>query len=200
MDNGLYESFKRLEAQGLKKPATAALADFIASFQSKAEIREWVADHLPELAPTRRSRIRHEIYTDLVFPILWDGFLANDPMAFYWLGMADQNLYALYGRELDWDDRLGRRDDRQFFADAHSLAPDNAQISQAYLESLIDCFGYLDHEWPSGILFSVADNDHLVVLDQISTARRLDPAGRFTVRLDQFEARVRAYVRQVQEP
>jgi hypothetical protein len=59
---------------------------FIASFRDDAEISAWVWWHLPQLRTNRHSRIRHELFERLIFPVLKRGYEAGDFESMLWLG------------------------------------------------------------------------------------------------------------------
>lgn len=90
-----YREFKELEEKGLKKQASKALRAFISSFENGQEKEEWVREYLPELQTNKHSRIRHEIFHELVFPILKAGYENNDFASTLWLGKLAQNFYQV---------------------------------------------------------------------------------------------------------
>lgn len=73
-----YQEFRECEKKGLKKQASKSLRTFIASFENSEDIDEWVWRYLPTLETNRHSRIRHEIFHELVYPVLKSGYENND--------------------------------------------------------------------------------------------------------------------------
>lgn len=87
-----YQEFREYEEKRLKKQASTALSAFISSFNNEKEKEEWVWEYLPKLETNKHSRIRHEIFHELVYPILRIGYEKNDfPVRF---GLA--NLLKIY--------------------------------------------------------------------------------------------------------
>lgn len=70
-----YNAFLEYQEKGLKKKAAACIQAFISSFESEDEIRNWVWFNLEDLVSNRHSRIRHEIFSELVYPVLKRGYL-----------------------------------------------------------------------------------------------------------------------------
>ena len=87
-----YENFKDCEEKGLRKEAANSLRAFISSFKGKDEIDKWVWEYLPDIKTNRSSRIRHEIFHKLVFPILKIGYDQKDFKCTLWLGKLAQNI------------------------------------------------------------------------------------------------------------
>ncbi|EGL55761.1 hypothetical protein MAMP_02755 [Methylophaga aminisulfidivorans MP] len=144
-----YQEFRELEEKGLKKQASKALRDFISSFENGREREEWVWEFLPTLQTNRHSRIRHEIFHELVYPILKSGYENNDFDSTLWLGKLAQNIYQAQQlhQELNWVSELS------LYSKSHELDPNNDEARLLLLKALVSWLEYSEHEWPSGILY-----------------------------------------------
>ena len=184
----VYAQFVREEDAGLKRAAKATLRTFLDTFLTDEDRRIWTQAHLPHLALNRHSRIRHELYQEAIFPVLIEGHEAGDPVSTYWLAKTFQNLCSakhLYAR-IDYSPQ------DELLKAAYAKAPDNRQIREALLESLLAIFAFLDHEWPVGILLPQppGQEDWAGLASDIALARTLDDGGKHRERLDQFEQRM----------
>jgi hypothetical protein len=144
-----YQEFRELEEKGLKKQASRALRNFISSFENGREKEEWVWEFLPTLQTNRYSRIRHEIFHELVYPALKAGYEKNDFDCTLWLGKLAQNIYQAQHlhEELNWVSELS------LYNKSHELDPNNEEARLLLLKALVSWLEYSEHEWPSGILY-----------------------------------------------
>jgi hypothetical protein len=193
MDPALYEQFTKLKKSGLKQEATAVLEAFIASFRTMDEKRQWVPGFLEQ--GDYGLRIRHELYEAVVFPVLLEGYVRRDVWSLCWLAKTIQNVYADRGlfAQIDYKGEWG------LLREAYDLSP-TEEIKQSLLSTMLNWFGYSQHEWPSGILFG-ADGASLSecekILRDVAFARTLD-SGANTDYLNEFESKVHAYQRRLQ--
>lgn len=144
-----YREFKDCEEKGLKKEASKSIRAFISSFDEKDEIEKWVWDYLPELKTNRSSRIRHEIFHELIFPVLKAGYLKGDFSCTLWLGKLIQNIYQTQ----KLDEELGGVTELGLFNKCHDLDPENEEARLLLLNSIVSWLEYSEHEWPAGILY-----------------------------------------------
>lgn len=144
-----YREFKELEEKGLKKQASKALRVFISSFENEQEKEEWVREYLPKLQTNRHSRIRHEIFYELVYPILKAGYKNNDFASTLWLGKLAQNFYQArqLHEELNWASELS------LYKKSYEIDPGNDEARLLLLKAIVSWLEYSEHEWPSGILY-----------------------------------------------
>ncbi|WP_373976030.1 hypothetical protein NT239_04460 [Chitinibacter sp. SCUT-21] len=144
-----FECFIVYEEKGLKKQATESIREFIASFQNTAEIEHWVWEYLPTLKKNNHSRIRHELFNELIYPILKTGYEKQDFQSILWLGKVVQNLYQsrkLY-KEFIQETELS------LFIKSYKINPENDEARLLLLNATIKWLKYTEHEWPSGILY-----------------------------------------------
>ena len=144
-----YKEFRKLEEKGLKKQASKALRDFISSFENEQEKEEWVWEYLPKLQKNRHTRIRHEIFHELVYPVLKAGYKNNEFSSTIWLGKLSQNIYRAQKihEELNWVSELS------LYEKSCEINPGNDEARLLLLNSLVSWLEYSEHEWPRGILY-----------------------------------------------
>ncbi|WHI46428.1 hypothetical protein ACJJIW_20810 [Microbulbifer sp. JMSA004] len=88
-----YQLFKEYKDKGLKKKSSKSIRTFISQFENDEEINSWVWECLPKLETNRHSRIRYEIFRELVCSILKCGSKNNDFSSTLWLGKLAQIIY-----------------------------------------------------------------------------------------------------------
>jgi hypothetical protein len=176
----LYAEFLQWQSLGVKANTTSALRVFIDSLSNLEAKAAWVDANLEDLIREGHRRIRHELYEEVVLPVLSERCREGQAEAKYQLATLRHNS--------------GRVDPRQLLLEAYEAVPGEPRYSQALLTDLIAEFQYLDHEWPAGILIDTRAPDvwHELFQD-INLARKLDEAGEQTDRLNLFEERVRQY-------
>ena len=187
-----YQEFKEFEEKGLKKQASKSLRSFISTFESEREIEDWVWEYLPKLETNRHSRIRHEIFHELVYPVLKNGYENNDFSSTVWLGKLAQNIYQAQQlhEELGWVTELG------LFNKSHELDPSNDEARLLLLKAMVAWLEYSEHEWPSGILYG-NDGATIEQCDEISTevqlVQQLDKEHRYNEFIKQYIKKLSEY-------
>ncbi len=145
-----YREFRDFEEKGLKKQASKSVRAFISSFQSSKDIEEWVWEYLPKIATNRHSRIRHEIFCELVFPTLRDGYKNGDFASTLWLGKLSQNLYQLQSAH----EALDGVSEIELYNRCHEIDPENDEVRLLLLKSIVSWLAYAEHEWPRAYLLA----------------------------------------------
>jgi hypothetical protein len=184
MDEQLYFRFEEEQKLGLKARAKETIVEFVASFTDFSDKRAWAQKFMSARRTT--YAIRHELYEEVIFPVLFEGYQRKDPKCLYWLARTAQNLYK--------SPRLHERIDQQLPIDllkqAYSIAPDSEEFRQGLLEALIDGLRWITHEWPAGILYEVQRPWHIEYWDlmqDLKLARELDRAASHVRELDEIE-------------
>jgi len=185
----LYEQFISLKETGRRAEAKVVLDEFIASFQSLGEKAVWVRAFLER--QEFEDKIRHEIYEELVFPVLLEGYSRKDAWSVCNLAKTSQNLYAAKSLHA----AVEFRSEFQFLAEAYELEP-TEQIRKYLLDRQIRGFHYSQHEWPAGILYGsngASLNECDEILQDVAAARTLDRENIHSLFLTEFEIKVKGY-------
>jgi hypothetical protein len=95
MNSALYEGYLASLAEGRRKDAGSMLDAFLRSFNTFEEREQWTHTFLR--THTYGERVRHEIYAEIIFPVLLTGSDRNDAWSLYWLAGTIQNLYRARG-------------------------------------------------------------------------------------------------------
>jgi hypothetical protein len=187
-----YQAYKEYEGKGLRKQASESLRAFISSFQNENEVSEWVWEYLPRLESNRHARIRHELFHELVYPVLKSGYESNDFEATLWLAKLAQNVYQSQKvhEELSWVRQL------ELFEKCHEIEPENDEARLLFLNSIVSWLEYTEHEWPAGILYG---NDGATIEQcseinkEIQRVLRLDKEHKHSAFIKQYSKKLSEY-------
>jgi len=190
MNTELYQRFKQLKSRGSKSDATEAMRQLIRSLQSfdaKKAFTDWFFTN--EFDGTK---VRHELYESILFPVLLEGYRHADPLSIKRLAETDQNLYAA---KMLWA-QLKNKSKSDLLHEYLELCPDDLSARHHLLETEIHYFRYCEHEWPAGILYghngaTMAECDE--ILQVVNAVRKLDLEERYTVYIDEFTRKVQSY-------
>jgi len=177
-------------AEGRRKDAAVMLDAFLRSFNSSAEREQWTRTYLN--THTYGARVRHEIYAELIFPVLLAGSKRNDAWSLYWLAGTCQNLYSAH-RLYALIKFKGKTD---LLKEAYAIDRTSTEVRQALLKSLLDDFAYASHEWPAGILWSMNGatlEQCNEFMSEVTLARELDRESTYASSIDEFESKVKQY-------
>ncbi len=187
-----YLKFKELEEKGIKKESSKYIREFISSFEGHNEIEAWVWEYLPNINFNRNSRIRHEIFHELVFPVLKLGYERADFKSTLWLGKLIQNIYQ--SKEIHQE--LGYVSELEIFEKCFKLEPENNEARLLFVECIISWLRYSEHEWPSGILYG-NNGATLEECKELSAAVQqvleLDKEHKFSEFIKQYNKRLTEY-------
>ncbi len=166
------------------------IKDFVATFSSITDRTTWAHWYFDNRQPS--NTIRHELYEQVIFPVLIAGYSRSDPWSLKWLERTAQNLYKA--------ERLWAQVDYKpaiYFAKKRlALCPNGADAKQTVLSHLVKQFSHAEHEWPAGILCGMngATMEHCTeILNDVELARTLDQGSEHTEFFSNFVSKVHDY-------
>ena len=194
MNQALFKQYEVAKEQGNKHLASSLISSFIETFATDEEREEWTRWYFSN-RPVVHA-IRHELFEQVIFPVLLAGYQRSDPWC---IEMLERCAQSLYRSEHLWA-QIGHQTGMQLAERLFALKPGDRHAKARVLEHLIDGFRYSEHEWPSGILCG-ADGATALQCDEIllgvHRARTLDEACVHSSFLNQFEAKVRQYIQRL---
>lgn len=188
MNIDFYHKYKHYEEKNLKKESTKYINAFISSFNDEEEIYSWVWSYLLDA----KDKTRYEIFRDLIYPTLKKGFIENDFKSILWLGHFEQHLYGI----AYIDNYFIGKNKSYFYKKCHTIDPNNKEVQNLLLETLIQRLQYSIHEWPSGILYGINGatyDECLEIESDLSLAKKLDKKQEYFSFLKDFENKLLAY-------
>ena len=190
MDEALYREFVELSATGRKTEARERLNRFLNSFESFEEKQRWTREFLKR--GEFGHRIRHEIYSEVIFPVLEHGLHEGDSECIVWLARTSQNLHD--ARELH--QRIGFLSESMLLRRAFAMRPQDGELKRLLLRRLLEWLSYCEHEWPLGILYgnngaTLAECEEIAL--EVSFGRELDSQGEHASFFDEFEIKLEHY-------
>jgi hypothetical protein len=110
-----FNEYLHYENLGIKTKAKECVIKFISSFENYREKELWTLEYLPRLVDNYKQRIkenvfnntgfypkleeklnpkiRNEIFEEIIFPVLWNGYKNKDVSLMIWLVKFNQNYY-----------------------------------------------------------------------------------------------------------
>jgi hypothetical protein len=195
MNQSLFVQYEVAKEQGNKRLAASLIASFVETFATNEEREEWTRWYFSN-RPLVHA-IRHELFEQVIFPVLLAGYQRSDPWC---IEMLERCAQSLYRSEHLWV-QIGHQTGMQLAERLLALKPDDRQTQARVLAHLIEWFRYSEHEWPAGILYG---NDGATALQcdevllEVRRARALDEACVHTPFLNQFEAKVQQYIQRLE--
>ncbi len=187
-----YHKFLSHQELGLKKKASESVRCFVDSFESEDQIESWVWSHLPELGENRSSRVRHEIFHELVYPVLKSGYLADDFNSTLWLGKLIQNIYQTpkLHEELSWVSEM------ELLRKCNTIEPEDNEARLLLLGCIVRWLEYTEHEWPSGILYGndgANEEQCIDIRNEVELVLRLDKEHKHSEFIKQYMKKLSQY-------
>lgn len=185
-----YEMFLHYINRGQRKKASEAITMFINSFAND-EKKSWVWSYLNSLDQGNLPYIRYEIFRDLVYPVLKEGYLQNDVTSTIWLAKLYANIY--YNKSIYNEVNLSSI---ELLEKCVNIDPQNNEVKKLLLTQLIQWLAYCIHDWPSGILYGhngANIEECQEIRNSISLARSLDIQQEHKAFLEDFIDKLTQY-------
>lgn len=184
MDVSLFNDFRAKLAQGRRRDAAVSLQAFIGTLDTSAK-KQAFTKWLLSQPRGRDLASRHELKTEVVQPVLLQGYATGDAWSTYWLAM------------IVVDPRLtGNKTPLDLLKQCLSGDWEPNRVRQTLLVELLRGFKYAAHEWPAGILWSAdgaTEEQCGLILNDVALARELDGDAKNSAFLSQFEDKVQRY-------
>ena len=155
-----------------------------------AEREQWTRTFLK--THTYGARVRHEIYAELIFPVLLAGSKRNDAWSLYWLAGTCQNLYSAHSLyELI---KFKRKTD--LLKDAYAIDRASTEVREALLKvcwmiSLTPAMS--GRQLYYGALNGLHPTSVSKIMSEVAFARELDREYAYALSIDEFESKVKQY-------
>jgi len=194
-----YHDFLSYQSQGLKEKATETITKFINSFENDEEKELWVLEYLPKFEPNIYGtlRLRHELFEEIVFPVLLAGYNNKNVELMLWLAKLCQNLYQ---NEKIWE-KINFKPEAVIIEECYNLDPDNEVIREKLLGLKIYQIDYHIHEWPAGILYGhngATIDECNILLDEIPLIRKLDTNKEHQEFIQDYEDKIKEYMERME--
>ncbi|QQO07666.1 hypothetical protein [Breznakiella homolactica] len=193
-----FTKYCEYESNGLRKGAKEQLRKFIESFDNFDEKESWTIEYLPSLKINMNSRIRNEIFEEIVFPVLLKGYNEKNITLMIWLVKLSQNLYQ---NQKIWE-KIDYKTDMQIIRECWEIDPRNAEIQDIYLDLEIRGIAYSIHEWPSGILIGndgATLEESKALLKEVPFLKSLDRNNKFKNVIADYEDKLKQNIQRLEK-
>ncbi|GMO65553.1 MAG: hypothetical protein Ta2A_13630 [Treponemataceae bacterium] len=188
-----FNEFLQNEKLGIKTKAKEFVNKFIQSFVNYREKELWTIEYLPKLEENGNGRIRNELFEEIIFPVLLNGYNSKNISLMIWLAKLSQNYYQ---NKRIWM-KMNYKSDTKILKECYAIEPNNTEIIDLYLELEINSINFSMHEWPSGILYGndfATEDECKKLLQEIPFIHKLDRNKKYEKYLNEYENSVKEYM------
>jgi len=186
-----YNEYLQYKNMGIRSEATKAIIKFVDSFENYAEKESWTLEYLPKLYLDCNGRVRNELFEEIVFPVLLNGYNNKKVSLMIWLAKLSDNYYQ---NEKIWKNY---KTSLEIIKECYEIDPDNEEVVDIYLKLVISVIDYSIHEWPCGILWGLdgaTKEQCRIILKQIPLYHKLDSDKKFFEYINDYENKVKEYI------
>ncbi len=189
-----FAKYELVSKQGIKPDIKRAVSEFVDGFENFEQKSEWTKRYLDEVVAAQEyvRRIRFEIYSEVIFPVLAEGAARDDVWSWLWIWRTKQNFWegeTSFAKDF-------REPEEGLLGRLSRLAPDNETVRTAHLNHIISHLDFCIHEWPAGVLYGM-DGATLEQCEElhkaVAMARKLDGRKEYEEFLADFETKLSAY-------
>jgi hypothetical protein len=188
-----FNEYLKYEQMGIKSKGKECLNSFINSFENYNEKLLWTIEYLPELKFNKNNRIRNELFEEIVFPVLLEGYNNRNIKLMIWMVKLNQNFTQ---NEKLWK-KINYVSNLSLIRECYEMEPDNTEIVDLYLEIIIEKILFRIHEWPYGILIgnTFAEKDECKkLLEEIPLLNKLDRNKKYSELIMEYESIINEYI------
>jgi hypothetical protein len=178
---------------GIKSRAKEYIDKFINSFENYMEKEQWTVEYLSKLEMDSNGRIRNELFEEIIFPVLCNGYHDKNILLMIWLVKLNQNYHQ---NHRIWK-KINYKTEIEIIKECYDLEPDNNEVTDLFLELMMNKLDFNMHEWPHYILFgnSVATKEECqILLDRIEFINKLDRNKKYSEYLHDCEDKIKNYL------
>jgi hypothetical protein len=192
-----FEEYLYYENLSIKSKTKEFIVKFINSFNGFEEKKTWTKEYLPKLKTNKHGRIRNELFENIIFPVLLNGYKNKDIFLMIWLVKLSQNYYQ---NNIIWE-KINYKTDLEIIEECYEIEPNNDDVKKIYLELQIRGIDFSIHEWPSGVLYgnNFATKDECkIILKEIKFIKKLDISKKYFKYIKDYENKVNEYIEKIE--
>ena len=216
-----FNEYLKYEQIGIKTKIKEYIQYFINSFDNYTEKELWTFEYLPQLIENSKQRdrskmfyysgffpkneineywnhyirIRNELFEEIIFPVLWNGYKNKDIKSMIWLAKLEQNY--VQNKKL-WK-IMDFKSSMEIIKECYEIDSENIEVIDIYLEKKLDWVDYSIHEWPSGILIgndgATKEDCKYLLVELIPLINKLDRNKKYTEYIKDYENKIKEYMK-----
>jgi hypothetical protein len=193
MNIDYFNEYLYYKNKGIKPKAKEYILKFINSFENYEEKESWTLENLSKLKQDSNGRLRNELFEEIIFPVLFNGYKNKNVSLMIWLVKLWQNYYQ---NKRIWE-KINYKTCLEIIKECYEIEPNNNDVIDIYLELEISWIAYSKHEWPSGILFGndgATKEECNIILEEIPLLYKLDRNKKHFEYIKDYENKVREYM------
>jgi hypothetical protein len=199
MNIEFYNEYITFSRKGIRSKARECINNFINSFDDFKEKQLWTKEYLPKLEKTRNGYIRNELFEEIIFPVLLNGYKNKNISLMIWLVKLHENYYR--NRKI-WEE-INYKTDLEIIKECYEIDGNNKEIIELYLSIEITRIIYALYESPCSILMDsngmTLEDCKKELLEEIPLIRKLDRNRKYTDFIDDYENKLNKYIKRLEE-
>ena len=192
-----YFEYLHFKSIGIKPKIKEAIKKFIESFKNDSEKESWTIEYLPKLEFDSNGRIRNELFEEIIFPVLWNGYKNKNVSLMIWLVKLEQNYY----QNTNIMKSMGYKSSNQIIRECYEIDPNNEEIIDLFLELELKWISYATHEWTDEFPYILVGNDGATkeeckkLLENISFLHKLDRNKGYSKYINEYEKKIKQNIK-----
>jgi hypothetical protein len=173
MNIDYFNEYLNYTNKGLRIKAKEYINKIIHSFEDYYEKELWTLKYLPKLNNDSNGRIRNELFEEIIFPVLLNGYNNKNINLTVWLVKLSQNYYQ---NNRIWK-KINYKSSLEIIRKCYELEPNNNEIIDLYFKIKIERMDFCIHEYPYGILYGnnfATKEECKILLEEIPFLIKLD--------------------------
>ena len=141
-------------------------------------------------------RLRNELFEEIIFPVLINGYNNKNVKLMIWLVILSQNYYQ---NERIWE-RMNYKTDYQIIKECYEIEPGNNEVIELYLKLEIEKINFSVHEWPYGILYGMnfaTKEECKLLLEKTEFVKGLDRKKKYIDYISDYENKILEYMEEI---
>jgi hypothetical protein len=192
-----YNEYLHYKKTGIRPKAKEFIMKFVNSFEDYRDKESWTIEYLPKLESDSNGRIRNELFEEIIFPVLLNGYNNKNVSLMVWLVRLNQNYYQ---NNTIWG-KINYKTTLEIIKECYDLEPNNNEVTDLFLEILIEKINFSIHEWPYGILignsFATKKDECELLLERVEFINKLDRNKKYSEYMKEYEDKVKEYMERI---
>jgi hypothetical protein len=160
------------------------LNKFIKSFKNYAEKEQWTKIYLAEQEQKEYKHIRHELFVEIISPVLLKGYNDRDIQSMIWI----IKFNHIFRQHTDLWKKIDQRNSESIIIECYKIDPDNEEIIKLYTEKVLNSVNnyiYWINDYKKNI-----DSRSRALLEDLQFLKQLDRGKKYSELINRSEERI----------
>jgi hypothetical protein len=158
---------------------------------------------LAELERKGQNHIRHELFSKIIFPVLYDGYKNKDVQSMIWIIKFN---HIFRNHKIEWD-KIDKKNDTAILKECYGIDPNNNEIIKMYIKYMIE---KINREHVGSINWTIESLEHTLrnsineinyksFLEDIQLLNKLEDNPKYNEWAVKWENKIKEYKKILQE-